>query len=213
MDWKEVLAPVKESEQFRRLWDAVKQEYAMHTCYPPKSEIFRAIQETPFDVVKIVLLGQDPYHNPGQANGLSFSVKEGIAAPPSLRNIFKELEADTGKKRVRTDLSDWAQQGVLLLNAGLSVRAHQANSHSELGWQFFTDYIIRQLSVQRSHLAFILWGSFAQKKAALIDPSRHLILSSAHPSPLSAHRGFFGSAPFSKANAYLEQHGIAPVIW
>lgn len=213
MDWAEALAGVKTSPQFQTLWENVKDEYKTNTIFPPKKLIFRAIELTPFDEVKVVILGQDPYHGPGQANGLSFSVNSNVAAPPSLRNIFAELENDLGIVRRDNDLQDWAAQGVLLLNAGLTVRAHSANSHQNLGWEFFTDQIISSLSTHREHLVFVLWGSFAQKKAALIDATKHFILKSPHPSPLSAHRGFFGSKPFSKINEYLDRTKQTPIKW
>lgn len=213
MDWKEVLAPYKNTEEFQNLWKKVKEEYNTHLCFPPKQQIFRAIEVTPFEEVRVVILGQDPYHNPGQANGLSFSVNESVPAPPSLQNIFKELNNDLGKVRTQKNLEDWAKQGVLLLNASLSVRAHEANSHSQLGWQNFTDYIIRQISEKKEGVIFLLWGSFAQKKSVWIDRSKHFIISSPHPSPLSAHRGFFGSKPFSKINAILSERGEKEIIW
>ena len=213
MTWKDILAPIKETEEFTTLWKKVKQEYATYPCFPPKHQIFRAIELTPFEKVKVVIIGQDPYHNDYQANGLSFSVNENVAAPPSLRNIFQELHSDLGINRTRKDLQDWAEQGVLLLNATLSVRAHQANSHKDLGWGYFTDYIIQALSEQRENIVFVLWGSFAQKKKTLIHEAKHLVLQSAHPSPLSAHRGFFGSKPFSQINNFLSQKGIATIEW
>lgn len=213
MDWTEALAEVKSSAQFQHLWERVKQQYKTSTVYPPRKNIFRAIELTSFDKVKVVILGQDPYHGPGQANGLSFSVNSNVPAPPSLRNIFAELETDLGISRRENDLQDWANQGVLLLNAGLTVRAHEANSHQGLGWEFFTDAVIRSLSLYRENLVFVLWGSFAQKKAALIDPAKHFILKSPHPSPLSAHRGFFGSKPFSQINDYLIRTHQTPIVW
>lgn len=213
MDWTEALAEVKSSAQFQHLWERVKQESKTSTVYPPRKNIFRAIELTPFDKVKVVILGQDPYHGPGQANGLSFSVNSNVPAPPSLRNIFAELETDLGISRRENDLQDWASQGVLLLNAGLTVRAHEANSHQGLGWEFFTDAVIRSLSLYRENLVFVLWGSFAQKKAELIDPAKHFILKSPHPSPLSAHRGFFGSKPFSQINDYLIRTHQTPIVW
>lgn len=213
MTWKDILAPIKETEQFTTLWKKVKDEYSTHTCFPPKHQIFRAIELTPFEKVKVVIIGQDPYHNDYQANGLSFSVNESVAAPPSLRNIFQELHSDLGINRTRKDLQDWAEQGVLLLNATLTVRAHHANSHKDLGWDYFTDYIIKALSEQRENIVFVLWGSFAQKKKILINEAKHFVLQSAHPSPLSAHRGFFGSKPFSQINNFLSQKGISEIEW
>ncbi len=213
MTWTEVLAPIKETPYFTDLWEKVKQEYNTATVYPPKNQIFRAIQLTPFEEVKVVIIGQDPYHNIGQANGLSFSVSESVTAPPSLKNIFKELEDDLQIKRTRKDLEDWAEQGVLLLNATLTVKAHTPNSHKDLGWEKFTNYIIEQISKHREHVVFVLWGAFAQKKEELIDTGKHYIIKSAHPSPFSVHRGFFGSRPFSKINAYLTEHNEKPIEW
>ncbi len=213
MTWTEILAPIKETPYFTDLWEKVKQEYHTATVYPPKNQIFRAIQLTPFEEVKVVIIGQDPYHNIGQANGLSFSVSESVTAPPSLKNIFKELEDDLQIKRTRKDLEDWAEQGVLLLNATLTVKAHTPNSHKDLGWEKFTNYIIEQISKHREHVVFVLWGAFAQKKEELIDPGKHYIIKSAHPSPFSVHRGFFGSRPFSKINAYLSEHNKKPIEW
>lgn len=213
MTWKDILAPIKETEQFTTLWKKVKDEYSTHTCFPPRHQIFRAIELTPFEKVKVVIIGQDPYHNDYQANGLSFSVNESVAAPPSLRNIFQELHSDLGINRTRKDLQDWAEQGVLLLNATLTVRAHHANSHKDLDWDYFTDYIIKALSERRENIVFVLWGSFAQKKKILINEAKHFVLQSAHPSPLSAHRGFFGSKPFSQINNFLSQKGISEIEW
>lgn len=213
MTWTEVLAPIKETPYFDELWDKVKHEYAQGKVFPPKKQIFRALELTPFDAVNVVILGQDPYHNDFQANGLSFSVSNSVPAPPSLRNIFTELEADLGVKRQDNELDDWARQGVLLLNATLTVAAHNANSHKDIGWEKFTDFIIQQLSAKKEHVVFVLWGAFAQKKEALIDQRRHFILKSPHPSPLSAHRGFFGSRPFSRINDYLVSVGKPPVAW
>ena len=213
MTWTEVLAPVKNSDYFQDLWHNVRQRYENEQCFPPRNQIFRALELTPFDEVKVVIIGQDPYHNIGQANGLCFSVAEGVGTPPSLRNIFKELHDDLGITRSRTELEDWAKQGVLLLNATLTVKAHEANSHKDLGWETFTDFIIKEISARTEHSVFVLWGSFAQKKEEFIDSSRHFILKSAHPSPLSAHRGFLGSKPFSRINAYLESKGKNPIVW
>lgn len=182
--------------------------------YPPGPLIFAALDTTPFDKVKVVILGQDPYHGPGQANGLSFSVNDGVPLPPSLRNIYKELQSDLGIPAPHSgNLLPWARQGVLLLNATLTVQANEAGSHQNKGWEQFTDKIIDTLSAKREKLVFILWGKFAQGKAAMIDSSKHLVLSAAHPSPFSADRGFFGSNPFSTCNKYLEQQGITPVDW
>ncbi len=213
MTWTEVLAPIKESEYFQNLWKNVKQEYAAKKCFPPKNQIFRALELTPFEEVKVVIIGQDPYHNDNQANGLCFSVSEQVQAPPSLQNIFKELKDDLGIERTSKELDDWAKQGVLLLNATLTVQAHLANSHQNLGWQIFTDFIIRQISEKKEYVVFVLWGSFAQKKQELIDPKKHFIIKSAHPSPLSSYRGFFGSKPFSKINDFLVSNGEKPISW
>lgn len=213
MTWKEVLAPIKESSYFKNLWFNVKKQYQETKCFPPKDEIFRALELTDFDAVEVVILGQDPYHNDGQANGLCFSVSESVTAPPSLKNIFIELENDLGIERKNKDLQDWAKQGVLLLNATLTVQAHHPNSHKDLGWEKFTDFIIKQISDKKENIVFVLWGAFAQKKEALIDASRHFVLKSAHPSPFSVHRGFFGSKPFSKINQYLKEKGKKQIVW
>ncbi len=182
--------------------------------YPHPKNIFRAFELTPFDEVKVVILGQDPYHGPKQAIGLSFAVEDGMTVPPSLRNIYKELESDLGKPALGSgNLSRWARQGVLLLNATLTVRARSANSHQGKGWEHFTDAVIRKLSEERGHIVFILWGNYARSKGALIDRSKHLIIESTHPSPFSAYNGFFGSKPFSKANEYLREHGVGEVEW
>ncbi len=192
----------------------VREEYMHHTCYPPGRLIFNAFNLCPFDQVKVVIIGQDPYHEPGQAHGLSFSVNDGVMFPPSLQNIFKEISADLGTPMPQSgNLTRWAEQGVLLLNATLTVRAHQAASHQRRGWETFTDAAIRALNADRDHLVFILWGSYARSKKSLIDTSRHLVLESAHPSPLSAYRGFFGNHQFSRCNAYLEAHGEQPIKW
>ncbi len=212
--WKEVLQPEFDEDYFAQLTDFVRSEYRQHTVYPPGPLIFNAFNSCPFNDVKVVLLGQDPYHEPDQAHGLCFSVNDGVAFPPSLLNIFKELNADLGVPVPTTgNLSRWARQGVLLLNATLTVRAHQAGSHQGKGWERFTDAVIRLLSQQREGLVFMLWGGYAQKKAELIDPQRHLILRSAHPSPLSAYRGFFGNHHFTLTNDYLIKHGKEPINW
>ena len=212
--WKEVLQPEFDEDYFAQLTDFVRSEYRQHTVYPPGPLIFNAFNSCPFNDVKVVLLGQDPYHEPDQAHGLCFSVNDGVAFPPSLLNIFKELNADLGVPIPTTgNLSRWARQGVLLLNATLTVRAHQAGSHQGKGWERFTDAVIRLLSQQREGLVFMLWGGYAQKKAELIDPQRHLILRSAHPSPLSAYRGFFGNHHFTLTNDYLIKHGKEPISW
>lgn len=212
--WKEKLADEFEKEYFKELTNFVKEEYESGSVYPHPKNVFRAFELTPFDDVKVVILGQDPYHGPKQAIGLSFAVEEGVALPPSLRNIYKELESDLGKSALGSgDLTRWAKQGVLLLNATLTVRARSANSHQGKGWEHFTDAVIRKLSEEREHIVFILWGNYARSKGPLIDRSKHLIIESTHPSPFSAYNGFFGSKPFSKANEYLREHGVREVEW
>ena len=212
--WKKHLAPEFEADYFSRLTNFVRDEYAQYTVYPPGKLIFNAFNSCPFDKVKVVIIGQDPYHEPGQAHGLCFSVNDGVPFPPSLQNIFKEIASDLGTPAPTSgNLTRWTEQGVLLMNATLTVRAHQPGSHQNKGWETFTDAAIRHLAEEREHLVFILWGSYAQKKGAMIDRNKHLILSSAHPSPLSAYRGFFGSGHFSKTNKYLLEHGIEPINW
>ena len=213
--WFAVLQPQFEAPYFAELKAFLVAERQQHTCYPPGSRIFNAFDSTPFDKVKVVILGQDPYHEPGQAMGLCFSVPQGIQVPPSLVNIIREINADLGTQIPVTcgDLSGWAQQGVLLLNATLTVRAHQAGSHQRHGWETFTDAAIQALSQQRSGLVFLLWGSYAIAKKSLIDSTKHLVLTAPHPSPLSAYRGFFGCRHFSQANAYLAAHGQQPIDW
>ena len=213
--WFAVLQPQFEAPYFAQLKEFLVAERQQHTCYPPGSKIFNAFDSTPFDKVKVVILGQDPYHEPGQAMGLCFSVPQGIQVPPSLVNIITEINSDLGTNIPKTcgDLSGWATQGVLLLNATLTVRQGQANSHSNHGWEQFTDAVISIVNANCAHAVFFLWGSYAQKKAALIDASRHLVLQSVHPSPLSAHRGFFGNHQFTKANTFLHSHGIAEIKW
>ena len=213
--WYEVLKAQFEAPYFGQLKEFLVGERAQYTCYPPGSKIFAAFDRTPFDKVKVVILGQDPYHEPGQAMGLCFSVPDGIAVPPSLVNIIKEINADLGVNIPCTsgDLSGWADQGVLLLNATLTVRAHQAGSHQRHGWELFTDAAIRELSSRRSGLVFLLWGSYAISKKAFIDRGKHLVLTAPHPSPLSAYRGFFGCRHFSQANAYLKAQGLDPIDW
>lgn len=199
---------------FALLTDFVRHEYATTRVYPPGSQMFAAFDACPFDKVKVVILGQDPYHEPGQAHGLCFSVNDGVPFPPSLQNIFKEIHDDIGTPvPMSGDLTRWANQGVLLLNATLTVRAHQAGSHQNKGWEQFTDAVIHRLAQERENLVFILWGSYAQRKGEFIDRSRHLVLQSPHPSPLSAHRGFFGNRHFSRTNEYLTAHGIEPILW
>ncbi|MCI5742484.1 MAG: uracil-DNA glycosylase [Bacteroides sp.] len=212
--WKQILSAEFEKDYFRQLTDFVRNEYRSTTVYPPGKLIFNAFNLCPFEQVKVVIIGQDPYHGPGQAHGLCFSVNDNVPFPPSLRNIFKEIQDDLGKPIPESgNLTRWAKQGVLLLNATLTVRAHQAGSHQRRGWEEFTDAAIRALAEQREHLVFILWGAYAQKKGAFIDRSRHLVLTSVHPSPLSAHNGFFGNRHFSRANEYLQQHGQTPIEW
>lgn len=212
--WKQELSAEFDKEYFRRLANYVKHEYATSRIYPPGSRIFAAFDATPFDKVKVVILGQDPYHEEGQANGLCFSVNDGVPFPPSLMNIFKEIKSDIGTDIPRSgDLSRWARQGVLLLNATLTVRAHAAGSHQGQGWETFTDEAIARLATRREHIVFMLWGAYAIRKGAFIDRERHLVLTSPHPSPLSAHRGFFGNHHFSQANAYLAAHGETPIEW
>lgn len=213
--WREHIGAEFEKPYFSALTDFVRHEYTTTTCYPPGSLIFNAFNLCPFDRVKVVIIGQDPYHEPCQAQGLSFSVPEGVPFPPSLQNIFKEIQLDLGKPMPPTgDLTRWAEQGVLLLNATLTVRAHQAASHQRHGWEQFTDAAIRALNVERENLVFILWGGYARSKAQLIDRSRHLVLESVHPSPLSANRGgWFGNHHFSQCNAYLREHGEQEIDW
>lgn len=212
--WKSVLSEELESDYFRRLLEFVRGEYDSHTVYPAESDIFRAFDQTPFESVKVVVIGQDPYHGPGQANGLCFSVNDGIKVPRSLKNIFAEIERDLGKEPpVSGDLSRWAGQGVFLLNATLTVRAGQAGSHRARGWEGFTDAVVRKLNEGRSGLVFMLWGSTAIEKGGMIDRDRHLALTSAHPSPLSAYRGFKSNGHFGKANDYLKKNGLKPIDW
>lgn len=212
--WKRELADEWEKEYFKRLTEFVRQEYSTKQIFPPGRQIFAAFDSTPFPDVKVVILGQDPYHDVGQANGLCFSVNDGIPFPPSLRNIFKEIESDIGTPIPPSgDLSRWAKQGVLLLNATLTVEAHRAGSHQRRGWEEFTDQVINHLATKRNNIVFILWGSYAIGKGAFIDRNRHLVLTSVHPSPLSAHRGFFGNHHFSRANQYLIEHGKTPIEW
>ena len=213
--WKQHLGSEFDKQYFVGLTAAVRQEYSQYTCYPPGKLIFNAFNLCPFDKVKVVIIGQDPYHEPGQAHGLSFSVQDGVPFPPSLVNIFKEIEQDLGTPMPQSgNLTRWAEQGVLLLNASLTVRAHQANSHSTLGWQTFTDAAIQALATHREHLVYMLWGGFARGKAYMIDHQKNLVLESVHPSPLSANRGgWFGNHQFSRANAYLVENGQTPIQW
>ena len=212
--WGKVLADEFEKPYFKSLTEFVRNEYHQGPCYPPGRQIFAAFDLCPFDKVKVVIIGQDPYHEPGQAEGLCFSVVQGVTPPPSLVNIFKEIEDDLGTPPPPDgSLRRWAEQGVLLLNATLTVRAHMAGSHQRRGWEEFTDAVISRLAQERTGIVFILWGSYAQHKGAVIDRTRHLVLQSAHPSPLSAYRGFFGNHHFSTANAYLEKKGLTPIRW
>lgn len=213
--WKEVLEDEFKKPYFKQVADHLKTEKAQgKTIYPPGSLIFHAFEATPFEGVKVVILGQDPYHGPKQAHGLSFSVQKGVPPPPSLINIFKELHEDVGIPIPQHGhLEKWARQGVLLLNASLTVRAQEPMSHSKIGWHHFTDAAIKKVSELRDHVVFLLWGKFAQEKKLLIDEKKHLILKSAHPSPLSAKNGFFGNRHFSKANTWLMKHGMDPIDW
>lgn len=212
--WKRILGPEFEKSYFAALTDFVHTAYKSEICYPPAKLIFNAFNRTPFDKVKVVILGQDPYHEPGQAQGLSFYVPPEIQPPPSLLNIAKELSSDLLPNLPNLpNLLSWTDQGVLLLNATLTVAAHRAGSHQGHGWETFTDAVVKALATEREHLVFILWGSYAQKKGAFIDRNRHCVITSAHPSPLSAYRGFFGSKPFSRANAYLAAHGLGEIDW
>lgn len=212
--WKSLLNSEFEKEYFKDLVGFVKEEYQNHSIYPPGNQIFNAFEFCPVEEVKVVIIGQDPYHGPNQANGLSFSVNEGIPMPPSLLNIFKELKADLGRDiPPHGSLERWARQGVLLLNATLTVRASSPGSHQKKGWETFTDQVIKLLSDQTSNLVFILWGAYAQRKGEVIDPSKHFIIKSPHPSPFAANRGFFGSRPFSRTNEYLEKVNKTPIQW
>jgi uracil-DNA glycosylase len=212
--WKTVLANEFEKPYFSVLTDFVKNEYKTHKIYPPAKLIFNAFDQCPFNQLKVVILGQDPYHGPGQAHGLCFSVNDGIEFPPSLRNIFKELQNDVGKEIPRSgNLTGWAKQGVLLLNATLTVRANLAGSHQNKGWELFTDAVIHKINEQKQHVVFILWGNYAISKSKFIDQNKHLVLSSVHPSPLSASRGFFGNHHFSRTNEFLKTYGLEPVRW
>ena len=211
---KSQLAAEWDKQYFINLTSFVREQYSTRTVFPPASKIFAAFDACPFDTVKVIILGQDPYHDVGQANGLCFSVSPGIPMPPSLVNIFREIHDDTGAEIPSDgDLSRWAKQGVLLLNSTLTVEAHRAGSHQGRGWEEFTDEVVMRLAKDREHLVFMLWGSYAIKKGAFIDRSRHMVLTSPHPSPLSAYRGFFGNHHFSQANAYLSSHGQTPIIW
>lgn len=212
--WRELLKDEFDKPYFLELASFVKQEYQKGKVFPPGKYIFNALDSLPADKVKVVILGQDPYHGDGQAHGLSFSVPDGVEPPPSLKNIYKELYADLGvTKKNSGNLTSWVKQGVLLLNSTLTVRAHQAGSHQNKGWEIFTDAIIKKLSESQKNLVFILWGNYAQKKGSFINPSEHLVLKSPHPSPLSAYNGFFGSKPFSKTNSYLKATKNKIIVW
>ena len=213
-DWKEILHEEFEKPYFRELVEFVRQEYALGTVYPAGRNIFRAFDKCPFDRLKVVIIGQDPYHGEGQANGLCFSVGAGVPLPPSLQNIFKEGAADTGRAIPTSgELERWAEQGVLLLNAVLTVRAHEAASHAGRGWEQFTDAVVRSIAERKEGVVYLLWGSYAQRKGAMADPTRNCILKAVHPSPLSAYRGFFGCRHFSQANAYLRSLGKEEILW
>lgn len=212
--WKTALSEVFKTDFFNELRNFIREEYTSAKVFPPGKEIFNAFWHCPLPKVKVVILGQDPYHGPGQAHGLSFSVKPGVPFPPSLLNIFKEIKQDLGQDLPPDgDLTRWADQGVFLLNATLTVRAHQAGSHQGKGWESFTDEVIKVISSERENVVFLLWGAYAQKKAELIDASKHLILKAPHPSPLSAHRGFLGCGHFSKTNTFLKEKGLEPIRW
>ena len=213
-DWDEMIQEEFQKEYYIKLREFLSKEYQENTIYPPAEDLFNALRYSSYSDTKVVILGQDPYHEPGQAHGLCFSVQDGVPFPPSLINIFKEIQDDLGHPVPTTgNLIRWADQGVLLLNATLTVRAHQAGSHQNRGWETFTDAVIHRLAAERSHIVYILWGSYAQRKGAFIDSSRNLVLKSAHPSPLSAYRGFFGNKHFSKANDYLIATGQTPIKW
>jgi uracil-DNA glycosylase len=212
--WKQHLKEEFQKPYFSQLINYVKEEKSKHAIYPAGGQIFNAFEKCPFEKVEVVILGQDPYHGPGQANGLAFSVNDGIKPPPSLVNIFKEIKNDLGKEiPVSGNLERWARQCVLLLNATLTVRANTPGSHQNQGWEEFTDAVIKKISDEKEHVVFMLWGAYAQKKGIIINSEKHLVLKSAHPSPFSAHSGFFGCKHFSKANAYLQEHGKKPIDW
>lgn len=213
-DWKRILQPEFDKPYFEELTGFVRSEYASQRIFPQGRNIFRAFDKCPFDRLKVVIIGQDPYHGDGQANGLCFSVNDGVAFPPSLQNIFQEVHDDVGAPvPISGNLDRWAEQGVLLLNSVLTVRAHEAASHGGRGWEQFTDAVVRAIAERKDGVVYMLWGSYAQRKGAIADPTRNLILKSVHPSPLSAYRGFFGSKHFSQANAYLASRGKEPIVW
>jgi len=212
--WEKVLSKEFNKEYFKKFTDFIRNEYMIGKIYPPPKKIFNAFDLCAFDILKVVILGQDPYHGAGQANGLCFSVNPGISLPPSLQNIYKELKKDLGVENGSNgDLSGWAKQGVLLLNATLTVKANQAGSHQGKGWEEFTDSVIKVVSAKKEHIVFILWGAYARKKVPMIDPIKHFIVQSVHPSPFSADSGFFGSRPFSQTNEWLKEKGLPPVDW
>ena len=213
-DWKALLADEFEKPYFAELVGFVREEYNSRQIFPRGGNIFRAFDKCPFDKLKVVIIGQDPYHGEGQANGLCFSVNDGVQFPPSLRNIFQEVESDTGAPVPTSgNLDRWAEQGVLLLNSVLTVRAHEAASHAGRGWEQFTDAVVREIAARREGVVYMLWGSYAQRKGAIADPARNCILKAVHPSPSSAYRGFFGCRHFSRANDYLVAHGKEPIVW
>ncbi|MCH5329937.1 MAG: uracil-DNA glycosylase [Alistipes sp.] len=213
-DWRAVLADEFEKPYFARLVDFVKSEYASRRIYPRGANIFRAFDKCPFESLKAVIIGQDPYHGPGQANGLCFSVGDGVPFPPSLQNIFREVHEDTGAPVPQSgNLDRWAEQGVLLLNSVLTVREHEAASHAGQGWEIFTDAVVKAISERKQGIVYMLWGSYAQRKGAIADPATNLILKAVHPSPLSVYRGFFGCRHFSQANDYLQRTGRTPIVW
>ena len=213
-DWDEVLSDLFQSENYKKIREFLKEEYSTYTIYPSMYDIFNAFKMTPYKSIKAVILGQDPYHEPNQAHGLCFSVKDGCVPPPSLINIFKEMKSDLGLEPPKSgDLTKWAERGILLLNTTLTVRRGAANSHSKCGWTAFTDEVIKKISAREKPVVFILWGGNARAKKPLIDTERHFIVESAHPSPLSCYNGFFGSKPFSKTNGFLERVGEEPIDW
>ena len=213
--WKKVLKTYIETKEFQDLANFVREEYLTKTIYPSPKNVFDAFNSTPFDKVKVVIIGQDPYHNPGQAHGLCFSVQDGVAPPPSLKNIYKELDTDLDIKKdfTKGNLTDWTNQGILLINSVLTVRKNEPGSHAKKGWEQFTDEVIKQLSDKKENLVFLLWGNYAKQKGAVIDRSKHLVLESAHPSPFSAHNGFFGCKHFSQTNKYLKEHSKKEIDW
>jgi uracil-DNA glycosylase len=214
-NWNKVLQAYFETMEFAKLWDFIKNEYQHTNIYPLEKDIFKSFNLTPLEKISIVIIGQDPYHQPHQAHGLSFSVPHGITIPPSLKNIFKEIESDTGIKKDFTDgnLESWSHQGILLLNSVLTVQENKPSSHANIGWEEFTNFVIKQISDQKEHVIFFLWGNYAQKKGSLIDRSRHLVLETSHPSPLGAYRGFIGCRHFSRANEYLKKHNKSEINW